>query len=1340
MKKRILLFLCSLLFILPAVIIFSACGKDEGIFLYVDCAYNNAQGDNVNEIVLQYGEKHTLTKNDFTITEHFDNGSTKVGKITTFTSTIPDDQITPVGEYSVSIEVVKNEMYFYFSYIVEVAYIAKVPTLLKTCYTYTGYLPTLEFDSNFNPDYMYILDGGSSPEIGYHHVALVLEPYCYWEDGTNDWKYYDYRIIGEEVPKPALVNDVIEYSGQNFSDLSTLFDSNFNSSIMTIYSNDSLTEPKDYTLTVSITDYDFCFEGGETSFDVQLTINPAVVNVNELPISEVKEFTFNNNQAYRIVDEDALADISYIFVYNNHYEHAGEYETIISFDGYADFCEWDYKTPIDGVEIKNGNVHVFWKINSKVVQKPEMQSEFVFNNYDLYRPLDMEYNNEGFSLSGDYEGAGAGEYTIILVLDNIYAPKDYVWDDGSYDDYAFDWKIDKAQLSEWQYPEPLEVKAKNTFTVDDINLPFGWEFSTYSSEDKMPITGVSWQEAETEGLTGGTLTKYTYTDSDGIIWVKNVYDYIDDSKDKTEIIQTFDLSDKNIDDEQKYYITYLSIDNNYYDKDSIPAKIRIKEKGSQFLDYMIDSDYANTYYGDFVKVSYFDLRGVENPTITYSYHTYLSQEIYSYTHDEENPEPVKAGTDYALYISVSGSEDYEELNCLVSYGVNISKMRISSSHLEGRVSASKVYLFESLNTSTLSGTALVKGREVQGTFTWATPSVEPTKEDSLTTNYNFTFTPNDQENYIGTNSSIVVEVDKARAINYTFPKIGNYEGGSYFREGDRYDSLFINSSNAYVYDKKNNKIKGTWSVLNPEGLELVGNDFAIKFTPDDQDKYYGLEFDSLFGKLESFFRVDDIVVYNQYKPEFIVHKNGEINYHLGSAVVLYTNGIDSDPASGLLDFSSDKIEITDVDGRYSVSYLGYTSSNTYDYTECLTISDSEEFYMLIQNNPDSLDLENLLVLVDGNITVEKSIGSINYVETGIRIVVPSWSSLSLNDISLNQDGPSEDIKLATTKTQIHTLSSTFYNFGELYFERVHNNLELINYGETNIKYCYLNYLYLYNDEDGVVSIEERKEFEAEAGNDEPTYRMYGSFENYGAFNFIYHREEATIFNVTEEEYNNMNYANFNKFIITADSINKGSIIGSFIIRDPAKVSLLSGSSLNPDVGISIRTTTASGNKSQMLMLNTFDRETTTPTSEFTYEVRNIDDFENCLKLFNKYEYDSIYLKMIIYEDIDITGYEDRFWTGTGSSTGKASILISRTCSIKVESYASLNLSTITMAIEWDSSNKGYLYNYGMVTGTVVYDYNKIKTESCGPDDYILSPRAINGNVYSHEQYKDLPKD
>ena len=114
MRKKIATLLLAFALILPCSLLFTACGNDDdpGKAKVTSIAVELASTDYTmtdNTITVPWGIKVELDSSDFTVTATLDNSETKVISEKTdtqdgftFSSTIPNDVITPIGEYSIT--------------------------------------------------------------------------------------------------------------------------------------------------------------------------------------------------------------------------------------------------------------------------------------------------------------------------------------------------------------------------------------------------------------------------------------------------------------------------------------------------------------------------------------------------------------------------------------------------------------------------------------------------------------------------------------------------------------------------------------------------------------------------------------------------------------------------------------------------------------------------------------------------------------------------------------------------------------------------------------------------------------------------------------------------------------------------------------------------------------------------------------------------------------------------------------------------------------------------------------------------------------------------------------
>lgn len=115
MKKIIRNFILAICLILPATFCLTACGDNENanvVGVSVELGANLPYTLTNGEILVEYGEKVAITDKDFVITATMDNDETKILSIRsdsnpigyTFSSTIPENGVTPLGEYQLTFE------------------------------------------------------------------------------------------------------------------------------------------------------------------------------------------------------------------------------------------------------------------------------------------------------------------------------------------------------------------------------------------------------------------------------------------------------------------------------------------------------------------------------------------------------------------------------------------------------------------------------------------------------------------------------------------------------------------------------------------------------------------------------------------------------------------------------------------------------------------------------------------------------------------------------------------------------------------------------------------------------------------------------------------------------------------------------------------------------------------------------------------------------------------------------------------------------------------------------------------------------------------------------------
>lgn len=232
MKKFLKTFILAICLILPSMFCLTACDNRKVVDISVELASGSSYTLTEGEINIEYGERVAIGDKDFVVSATMDDGDIKIISVKsnrnkngfTLSSTIPNDDVTPIGTYTLTFGH-KNLLESDYKTI-KVNVVRKVVNVKSlnltwtddvTPIVYNGEEQTIEITSI--PEYLKVLDysnnGGTYPNCDYLATAMIgiKDGYKdrYFINGDKDSVQHSWRIEKAEISLPDIdLTDALE--------------------------------------------------------------------------------------------------------------------------------------------------------------------------------------------------------------------------------------------------------------------------------------------------------------------------------------------------------------------------------------------------------------------------------------------------------------------------------------------------------------------------------------------------------------------------------------------------------------------------------------------------------------------------------------------------------------------------------------------------------------------------------------------------------------------------------------------------------------------------------------------------------------------------------------------------------------------------------------------------------------------------------------------------------------------------------------------------------------------------------------------------------------------------
>ena len=187
------------------------------------------------------------------------------------------------------------------------------------------------------------------------------------------------------------------------------------------------------------------------------------------------------------------------------------------------------------------------------------------------------------------------------------------------------------------------------------------------------------------------------------------------------------------------------------------------------------------------------------------------------------------GTTSAIWKFTPTDEKYTKVTGELAIIVNKA-----TPSLTNELQASSIVYGKALSDVTLTGGEMKVGNTViNGSWTWKTPSVIPTVEN---TGYVAVFTPEDSDNYVSVEETVTVVVSKATLHLATTPS------SSVITYGQTLNDSSLSGGEVWLDSTNSTEVAGTWKWAESTILPKAGiANYTVVFTPNDASNYNSVE-------------------------------------------------------------------------------------------------------------------------------------------------------------------------------------------------------------------------------------------------------------------------------------------------------------------------------------------------------------------------------------------------------------------------------------------------------------------------------------------------------------------
>ena len=669
-------------------------------------------------------------------------------------------------------------------------------------------------------------------------------------------------------------------------------------------------------------------------------------------------------------------------------------------------------------------ITINWTIDKLKLEMPSVVGEYYYDNYKTISVSLTPYNHDLISVAGRTFAREEGTYSILVEIKN---PLIYEFTDGT-TEKSLTWQIKKRIQPAPTDTIQLKIKKASHLSILSDFLPKNYYLY---NESTLPFTdNIDWifQYDYTTSINAEKYYKSSSTDE--LYWVKKEV-YQNGELSSTRFYQAGRFKDQV--GTQEVYLTYNEDTENFAGYPLV-ATVNLEQKSTGSIELKVESvafieksenNYSIIYNENTNKVS-----AVSDQTNYKIYYKNLSD-------NQINETGIINAGNYEIWAEIPETEDLYYVKT-PSIFVEIEKATVSKIN---NLATTQIEYLSTLQDCVISGYGYSNTvGSIQGTFAFDNATTIPTVSDSNVTEFDFTFTPDDQniEVYHG-KTKIVINKGK---LTYLTPTLNNHFK---MKQGTWLSEIPV-GTDGKATNKLGEEILGVWELTSSSGYL---HDYAeFIFTPFDANYETATVKDNNSNNNISVF--DKFTITTEPTLKVAYQVDGEYYTYIqgGKAQLRYKNTVE------YLNLDFDDATFRVAEGTYNLVYYFCFAGEEYS---CGTISKVTPISSMADFQSAITSTKQEIFLLNTNISLDE-----NLVATAKKIIIiPSLYSLKLNSYTIDFTDTALESAIINhgevVATNINETAlanvNTIYNYGDMSLAKVSSpsQVTIKNFGNFEIK-------------------------------------------------------------------------------------------------------------------------------------------------------------------------------------------------------------------------------------------------------------------------------------------------